>query len=252
MDRAPRRRTVDRCSRSSRCSTATATRASACRSGSWPVTIGRAIDCDVVLDDPHVAARHATLERRGRRLSLDGRRHGQRRLVEAAAWPRASESNCRRARCSSLAHAAARAPRRRSTGARAPLVPSPRQRALRARAGAAVHGVDAGEQWLNTDPGGASPTTCRCDRPAAAVAVWAVLGAGVEAVPPSLRLLGHPRSRCSPLVMGVAACCCRCSRSRPDGRGRAVSAAVVAAIGWSAVGAHIGRLLPGVRACWRR
>jgi hypothetical protein len=29
----------------------------------WPVTIGRAIDCDVVLDDPHVAARHATIER---------------------------------------------------------------------------------------------------------------------------------------------------------------------------------------------
>ncbi len=27
----------------------------------WPVTIGRAIDCDEVLDDPHVAARHATL-----------------------------------------------------------------------------------------------------------------------------------------------------------------------------------------------
>lgn len=29
----------------------------------WPVTIGRAIDCDVVLDDPHVAAHHARLER---------------------------------------------------------------------------------------------------------------------------------------------------------------------------------------------
>jgi hypothetical protein len=28
----------------------------------WPVTIGRAIDCDVVLDDPYVAARHATIE----------------------------------------------------------------------------------------------------------------------------------------------------------------------------------------------
>jgi pSer/pThr/pTyr-binding forkhead associated (FHA) protein len=27
----------------------------------WPVTIGRAIDCDVVLDDAHAAARHATL-----------------------------------------------------------------------------------------------------------------------------------------------------------------------------------------------
>jgi pSer/pThr/pTyr-binding forkhead associated (FHA) protein len=29
----------------------------------WPVTIGRAIDCDVVLDDPHVAPHHATIER---------------------------------------------------------------------------------------------------------------------------------------------------------------------------------------------
>lgn len=27
----------------------------------WPVHIGRALDCDVVLDDPHVAARHASL-----------------------------------------------------------------------------------------------------------------------------------------------------------------------------------------------
>jgi pSer/pThr/pTyr-binding forkhead associated (FHA) protein len=27
----------------------------------WPVRIGRAIDCDVVIDDPHVAAHHATL-----------------------------------------------------------------------------------------------------------------------------------------------------------------------------------------------
>lgn len=28
----------------------------------WPVTIGRALDCDLVLDDPHVAARHLTLQ----------------------------------------------------------------------------------------------------------------------------------------------------------------------------------------------
>lgn len=31
--------------------------------GRWPVTIGRALDCDIVLDDPHVAARHLTLDR---------------------------------------------------------------------------------------------------------------------------------------------------------------------------------------------
>ena len=34
----------------------------ALRVSQWPVRIGRAIDSDVVLDDPHVAAHHATLE----------------------------------------------------------------------------------------------------------------------------------------------------------------------------------------------
>lgn len=28
----------------------------------WPMVIGRALDCDLVLDDPHVAARHVTLQ----------------------------------------------------------------------------------------------------------------------------------------------------------------------------------------------
>ncbi len=32
------------------------------RVAQWPVRIGRAIDCDFVLDDPHVAAHHATLD----------------------------------------------------------------------------------------------------------------------------------------------------------------------------------------------
>ena len=32
------------------------------RVSQWPVRIGRGIDCDVVLDDPHVAAHHATLQ----------------------------------------------------------------------------------------------------------------------------------------------------------------------------------------------
>ena len=34
------------------------------RVSQWPVRVGRAIDCDLVLDDPHVAAHHATLEMR--------------------------------------------------------------------------------------------------------------------------------------------------------------------------------------------
>ena len=34
------------------------------RVSQWPVRIGRAIDCDLVLDDPHVAAHHVTLDLR--------------------------------------------------------------------------------------------------------------------------------------------------------------------------------------------
>jgi hypothetical protein len=34
----------------------------ALRVSQWPVRIGRSIDCDLVLDDPHVAAHHATLD----------------------------------------------------------------------------------------------------------------------------------------------------------------------------------------------
>jgi hypothetical protein len=36
----------------------------------WPVTIGRAVDCDVILDDAHVAARHATISETDGVLSL--------------------------------------------------------------------------------------------------------------------------------------------------------------------------------------
>ena len=37
----------------------------------WPVTIGRAIECDVVLDDPHVAARHASVVDEDGQLQLE-------------------------------------------------------------------------------------------------------------------------------------------------------------------------------------
>jgi hypothetical protein len=45
----------------------------------WPVTIGRAVDCDIVLDDPYVAAHHATLDETGDALAVQVRRDGQRR-----------------------------------------------------------------------------------------------------------------------------------------------------------------------------
>ena len=49
----------------------------------WPVTIGRAIECDVVLDDPHVAARHATLDDKDGQLQLQVGETRQRRAGQA-------------------------------------------------------------------------------------------------------------------------------------------------------------------------
>ena len=55
----------------------------------WPVTIGRALDCDVVLDDPHAAAHHASLSADGSgtaMLQVGATRNGLRlggRLVAA-------------------------------------------------------------------------------------------------------------------------------------------------------------------------
>lgn len=54
----------------------------------WPVTIGRGIDCDVVLDDPHVAAHHATLQPHdgaGLRLEVGPTRNGVR--MDRHLWP---------------------------------------------------------------------------------------------------------------------------------------------------------------------
>ena len=57
----------------------------------WPVRIGRAIDCDLVLDDPHVAAHHATLEVREDGLhvvpapSLNGVRLGRAAIAPGSA-----------------------------------------------------------------------------------------------------------------------------------------------------------------------
>ncbi len=57
----------------------------------WPVLIGRAIDCDVVLDDPHVAAHHASLVWRDDGVhvrpepSVNGVRLGRAAIVDGSA-----------------------------------------------------------------------------------------------------------------------------------------------------------------------
>jgi hypothetical protein len=56
----------------------------------WPVTIGRALDCDVLLDDPHAAARHATIRADGDAFVLEvgDTRNGL--LLRGRQWPTGS------------------------------------------------------------------------------------------------------------------------------------------------------------------
>lgn len=58
----------------------------------WPLSIGRAVDCDVVLDDPHAAAHHASLiggADGGARLQVGSTRNGVR--LKGAVLPAGSE-----------------------------------------------------------------------------------------------------------------------------------------------------------------
>lgn len=124
---------------------------------SWPVTIGRAIDCDVVLDDAHAAARHAVInEDAGKALTLsagdtiNGVQIGKRRIAAQQSATLASGDvlhigNSRlRVRLASDALAAER-----------PLQPEPRSHVLPVIAMLAVLLVwHVASQWLTSDPGG--------------------------------------------------------------------------------------------------
>jgi hypothetical protein len=122
---------------------------------SWPITIGRAIDCDVVLDDAHTAAHHATLTGAEDVLTLtagetvNGAQIGKKRIaalqsVTLAPGDVIHIGNTRlRVRRATDAIAAER-----------PLLPEPRSHLLPvAGMSLALMLWTAGEQWLASDPG---------------------------------------------------------------------------------------------------
>ena len=137
------------CRRDARCSrrsTATAWSRQAWRIERWPVTIGRALDNDVVLSDPHVAPHHATIDlvAGGRRRAGDARRHRRRRRRNGVT---------RRPRA--IAGGAARAGRRRRPRPRAahrpqPAAPAPARPCAGARAGAGAGRSSREIRWLPT------------------------------------------------------------------------------------------------------
>lgn len=122
----------------------------------WPVTVGRAVDCDVVLDDPHVAARHATLDEVNGELilqvgeSVNGAEwRGTRvRAGASAPLPQGEPIQIGTTRLRIRRAADVLAPERT-------LVPEPA--ASRVPLPLLVTGLAAwelGDQWLRTDPGG--------------------------------------------------------------------------------------------------
>jgi len=122
----------------------------------WPVTIGRAIECDVVLDDPHVAARHATLADEDGTLGLHvgDSVNGARVLnTHVAAGKRVDVPPGEVFQLGST-----RVRVRRASDPVAPeralaLEPAGGRRSLLVLA-LALLAWSVAEQWLNTDPGG--------------------------------------------------------------------------------------------------
>lgn len=122
----------------------------------WPVRVGRAIDNDVVLDDTHVAAHHATLDESAAGLSLqvgttvNGARVGGKRL--------ASGERAELAGGEAFQLGSTRLRVRRAADALAPekaLAPEPRGGwGLLAAMTVVLLAWNMAELWLNTDPGG--------------------------------------------------------------------------------------------------
>jgi len=149
---------------------------------SWPVRIGRAIDCDVVLDDPHVAPHHADLVLRDDGVhveplpSVNGVRLGRARIAGASA------------RLQPTAQMQLGATQMRVRQAGEPLAPEQpladvhhgaRRRLVRLVALALVAAVWAGlNQWIASAPGqsGTEITSLYLGAPIA-LAVWCSLWA---------------------------------------------------------------------------
>jgi pSer/pThr/pTyr-binding forkhead associated (FHA) protein len=121
----------------------------------WPVTIGRAVDCDVVLDDEHSAAQHARIAELDGALRLDvgdtvngvrvGRRHVRAHENSELSSGEVFQIGATRLRVRRLSDALP--PER-------PLAPEPSPARIPVAALVPVFlAWNVGEHWLNVDPG---------------------------------------------------------------------------------------------------
>lgn len=217
----------------------------------WPVTIGRAITCDIVLDDPYVAPQHATLGEHDGALQLTvgdtvngawlrKRRvaAGERSDLAAGDVVQVGGTRLRVRRAADALAAERRWVPEVSGSVRTVLVLA-----------LLFSGWNAAELWLRDDPGGrlTDYLPVLIGAPVA-VAIWAGFwSVGSKLTRHRFDFWSHAAiALLASLGMSAAALLLPVFAFTSGWAWPSrVGPIAVAAIGWSAVAAHIGRLLPG-------
>jgi hypothetical protein len=121
----------------------------------WPITIGRAVDCDIVVDDAHVAARHVTLWESEGALTIEV---GE--SINGAEWQGARLPSGGRATLPAAAIVQIGSTRLRVRRASDPLAPErvltpepPAGRVPLSAVGTALVAWAVASQWIDSDPG---------------------------------------------------------------------------------------------------
>jgi hypothetical protein len=217
----------------------------------WPITIGRAVGCDIVLDDPYVAARHVTL------TEIDGTLQITVGETVNGAWIRkrraAGGERVDLRPGDSFQIGGTRLRIRLAADALAPERPWVPEATGRVRTvavlGLLVAAWSALEHWVGQDPGGRlTEYVPVLLGPLVALAIWSGLWSiGSKLVRHRFDFWGHAQvalfatlaMSLTTLVLPVAAFVAGWSwPSR-------IAVLLTAAMGWAAVTAHIGRILPG-------
>jgi hypothetical protein len=217
----------------------------------WPISIGRAVACDIVLDDPYVAAQHATLSaddgavRVAAGETVNGVLIRKRRLAagEQSEVQPGDVIQVGGTRLRVRLAADAVAPERR-------WVPEQTASFRPVAALLLVFTIwGAAEQWLRTDPGGRLMEYVPVLLGAPIMlAIWAGFwSVGSKLVRHRFDFWGHARVAlvamlAMSLVMLVLPVFAFVSGLTWPSR---IGPLVTAALGWAAIAAHIGRILPG-------